>query len=207
MIADTDTDTDTDEAAASSSDADYDSELGATVENTAGTATRPRRRLRRLSPPSQALVAGVVLIAVLSAIGGWLGWRDYQHRGAEEVRAQLLQGGRQGALNLTTIDWQRIDNDTQRILASSSGTFYDEFAQRVKPFTEVVKQAQSKSEGTITAASLQSASGNEARVLVAVNVKISNAGVAEDSPRVWRMRISVQKVGADVKMSNVEFVA
>jgi Mce-associated membrane protein len=206
--AETDADTAAHEVADTSSDADYDNEAGATaeIESSSGSATRPQHRLRRLSPRTQALVTGVVLIAVLSAIAGRLGWQNYQSHGAEQVRAQLLQGGRQGALNLTTIDWQRVDNDTKRILASSTGTFRDEFAQRLKPFTDVVRQAQSKSEGTITAASLESSSGDEARVLVALNVRISNAGTAEDTPRVWRMRISVQKTGGAVKMSHVEFV-
>lgn len=209
MTGDTETDSDTaaDQVADTSGDADYDDEAGATAEvESSGGATRPHHRLRRLSPPTQAVVIGVVVIAVLSAIAGRLGWQDYQSHGAEQVRAQLLQGARQGALNLTAIDWQRVDHDTERILASSTGTFRDEFTQRLKPFTEVVKQAQSKSEGTITAASLESSSGDEARALVALNVKISNAGTTEDTPRVWRMRISVQKVGSDVKMTNVEFV-
>ena len=210
MTVDTETDADTAarEVADTSSDADYDSEAGATaeIESSSGSAPRPHHRLRRMSPPTQALAIGVVLIAVLSAIACWLGWQNYQSHSAEQVRAQLLQGARQGALNLTTIDWQRVDNDTERILASSTGTFRDEFAQRLKPFADVVKQAQSKSEGSIAASSLESSSGDEARVLIALNVRISDAGTAEDTPRVWRMRISVQKVGSDVKMTNVEFV-
>jgi len=42
--------------------------------------------------------------------------------------------------------------------------------------------------------------------LVAVTVKTSNAGAPEQAPRAWRMRISVQKVGDEAKVSNVEFV-
>jgi Mce-associated membrane protein len=70
----------------------------------------------------------------------------------------------------------------------------------------VVKQAQSKSVGTVTAAGLESASADQAEVLVAVSVKTSNAGAADNQPRAWRMRISVQKIGDQAKVSNVEFV-
>jgi Mce-associated membrane protein len=42
--------------------------------------------------------------------------------------------------------------------------------------------------------------------LVAVTVKTSNAGAPDQQPRSWRMRISVQKVGDEAKVSNVEFV-
>jgi Mce-associated membrane protein len=46
----------------------------------------------------------------------------------------------------------------------------------------------------------------QARVLVAVSVKTSNAGAPEQKPPAWRMRMTVQKVGEDAKVSNVEFV-
>ncbi|EUA58499.1 hypothetical protein I550_1642 [Mycobacterium intracellulare 1956] len=118
----------------------------------------------------------------------------------------MVRIGRQGALNLTTIDWQHADADVQRILDSATGTFYDDFSHRSKPFIDVVKKAQSKSVGTITEAGLESQSGNEAQVLVAVSVKTSNLGAAEQDPRHWRMRVIVQKVGNDMKVSNVAFV-
>ena len=50
-------------------------------------------------------------------------------------------------------------------------------------------------------------SDNEAQVLVAVTVKTSNAGAAEQEPRAWRMKITVQKVGDEAKVANVRFVA
>ena len=120
----------------------------------------------------------------------------------------FLQVGRQGALNLTTIDHQQADADVQRILDSATGTFDDDFQRRAQPFIDVVRQAQSKSVGTISEAGLESESesGDEAQVLVAVTVKTSNAGAPEQEPRAWRMRISVQKVGDEAKVANVEFV-
>ena len=136
----------------------------------------------------------------------WLGFRTYQSHQADEQQKLFLQVGRQGALNLTTIDFQHADADVQRILDSATGTFYDDFDKRSKPFIEVVKQAQSKSVGSIAEAGLESESDNGAQVLVAVTVKTSNAGAPEQAPRAWRMRISVQKVGDEAKVSNVEFV-
>jgi Mce-associated membrane protein len=145
-------------------------------------------------------------VVALAALTGWLGFRTYQSHQAEEQRNLFLQVGRQGALNLTTIDFQQADQDVQRILDSATGTFYDDFQKRAQPFVEVVKQAQSKSVGTIAEAGLESESADGAQVLVAVTVKTSNAGAPDQAPRAWRMRISVQKVGDEAKVSNVEFV-
>jgi Mce-associated membrane protein len=178
-------------------DADYDE--GAPDEEAA--PAKPR-----MSHLQLATIIGLVLVVALAGLTGWLGFRTYQSHKADEERNLFLQVGRQGALNLTTIDWQQADANVQRILDSATGTFYDDFEKRSKPFVEVVKQAQSKSVGTIAEAGLESESDNAAQVLVAVTVKTSNAGAPEQSPRAWRMRISVQKVGDEAKVSNVEFV-
>jgi Mce-associated membrane protein len=116
------------------------------------------------------------------------------------------QVARQAALNLTTIDYQHADADVQRILDSATGQFFDDFSKRSQPFVDVVKQAQSKSVGTVTEAGLESEDHDGARVIVAVAVNTSNAGAPQQQPRAWRMRLTVQSVGGDAKVSNVGFV-
>lgn len=148
----------------------------------------------------------VTIVLALAGLNGWLGFQTYESHKADEQRLLFLQVGRQGALNLTTIDYKHAEADIQRILDSATGTFYDDFDKRSKPFVEVVKQAQATSVGTITEAGLESETGNEAQVLVAVSVHTTNAGAAEQTPRAWRMRISVTKVGNQAKVSNVVFV-
>jgi len=155
----------------------------------------------------QALISGTIVALLLTALVGWLGFAAYQSHRAQQHRALFIQAGRQGALNLTTIDWQHADGDVQRILDSATGTFYDEFSKRRQPFIEVVKKAQSKSVGTITEAGLESESGDEAQLMVAVSVKTAGPGAAEQPPGAWRIRISLMKVGNEVKISNVGFVS
>jgi len=187
--------------------ADYDEEASdeeASDEEASDERAAPAKP--RMSHLRLATIVGLVLVVALAGLTGWLGFRTYQSHQADEQRRLFLQVGRQGALNLTTIDWQQADANVQRILDSATGTFYDDFQKRAQPFVEVVKQAQSKSVGTIAEAGLESESDNGAQVLVAVTVKTSNAGAPDQAPRAWRMRISVQKVGDEAKVSNVEFV-
>jgi len=173
-------------------------------EETADVVATPAKP--RMSHVKLATIVGLVAVVVLAGLTGWLGFRAYKSHQADEQRKLFLEVGRQGALNLTTIDWQEADADVQRILDAATGTFYDDFQKRAQPFVEVVKQAQSKSVGTIAEAGLESESNDGAQVLVAVTVKTSNAGAPEQAPRAWRMRIFVQKVGDDAKVSNVVFV-
>jgi Mce-associated membrane protein len=168
----------------------------------AGAAADKRPR----SGARLALAFGSVVMLALAALAGWLGYRGYHAHQAMQQRELFLQVARQGALNLTMISYTEVDVDVQRILDSATGTFYDDFQRRSQPFIDVVKQAQSKSVGTVTAAGLESVDGDRAQALVAVHVTTSNVGAAEQPPRAWRMRIDVQKVGNGAKVSNVEFV-
>jgi Mce-associated membrane protein len=160
----------------------------------------------RISHVRLASIVGLVVVLALGGLVGWLGFRAYQSHQLDAQRKVFLQVGRQGALNLTTIDYQHVDEDVKRILDSATGTFYDDFQQRAQPFTDVVKQVKSKSVGSVTEAGLESESENEAQVLVAVAVNTTVEGQPNQQPRAWRMRILVQKVGEDTKVSNVEFV-
>lgn len=184
-----------------------DAEAGAPAE--AANADEAEESAPARTPMSHvkiALIAGLVAVVALAGLTGWLGFQAYQAQQTQDLRSLYLQVGRQGALNLTTIGYENAEADVQRILDSATGTFYDDFQRRAEPFVEVVKQAQSTSEGTIAEAGLESFSDDEAQVLVAVTVRTSNAGAPDQAPRAWRMRISVEKVGDEAKVSNVEFV-
>ena len=154
----------------------------------------------------RATLFGLGMVVVLAGLVGWLGFRVYQSHQAQAQRSQFLQVARQGALNLTTIDWQHAEADVHRILDGATGEFYDDFAKRSQPFIEVLKQTQAKTVGTITEAGLESETTDSAQAMVAVSVQTSNAGEPEQVPRAWRMRINVQKVGDQVKVSDVGFV-
>lgn len=149
---------------------------------------------------------GLVAVLALTALVGWMGWRYHHVHQDQGDGDHFLQAARQGALNLTTIDWRHAEDDVRRIMAGATGDFYDDFAKRSQPFLDVVKQAQSVSVGTVTAAGLESHSSQEAQALVAVSVNTSNTAGANQAPRAWRMRIAVHKVDGQFKVSRVEFV-
>ena len=90
----------------------------------------------RMSHVRLATIAGLVLVLALGGLTGWLGFRAYESHQADEQRKLFLQVGRQGALNLTSIDFQQADADVQRILDSATGTFYDDFQERAQPFVD-----------------------------------------------------------------------
>ena len=160
-----------------------------------------------LSNIPKPIAVGVAIILALVGLAGWLGYRVHQDHQVQAQRNLYVQVARQTAINLTTINYAEVDADIKRVLDSATGGFHDEFQNRSQPFVEVVKKVQSKSEGTIAEAGLLSYTKDQAQVLVAVSVKTSMAAApADQEPRRWRMRLTVDKTGDSAKVSNVEFV-
>lgn len=186
-------------------DADLEDDVSgiAAAEPDSAPKTRMKKRKPAVCP---ATLFGLVVTLALTIVLCWLGFRAYQSQQAQNQRSQLLHVARQGALNLTTIDWRHADADVRRILDSATGEFYNDFSKRSQPFIEVLQQAKATTVGTVTEAGLESQTADTAQALVAVSVQTTNAGEADPVPRVWRMRITVQKVGDQVKISNVGFV-
>jgi Mce-associated membrane protein len=176
------------------------------AEVSAQLGTKNRVRVWFSSIPGPIAV-GVAIILALVGLAGWLGYRVHQDHQVQAQRNLYVQVARQTAINLTTINYTEVDADIKRILDSATGAFHDEFRDRSQPFVEVVKKVQSKSEGTIAEAGLLSYTKDQAQVLVAVAVKTSMAAApADQEPRRWRMRLTVDKIGDSAKVSKVEFV-
>jgi Mce-associated membrane protein len=174
------------------------------VSDADGDVALPPKKL--ISAPWRAMLLGLAVVVALAGLVGWFGLRVNHSHQAQAQRNLFLQVARQGALNLTTIDWQHADADVHRILDGATGEFYNDFAKRSQPFIEVLKQAKAKTVGTITEAGLESETNDSGRALVILSVQTSNNGEAEQVPKEWRMRIDVQKIGDQVKVSNVGFV-
>lgn len=167
---------------------------------------RGRGSLSSLAPVRMGLVLGLAFVVALAGLCGWLGYRAQQARADDQLWALMIQVARQGAVNLTTIDYEHAESDVQRILDSATGQFHDDFQARSAPFIDVVKKAKSKSVGTVTEAGVESIDGQMGKVLVSVTVNTVSDGNAEPQPRYWRMRVTVDGERQGAKVSNVEFV-
>ena len=177
------------------SDADQVGHAPAGVERLSGPSVPWRQR--------RGMIAG---LAVLVTLTGFFGWRDLQVRTGAQLRESMVQAGRDGILALTTIDYQRVDDDVQRILDTSTGTFRDDFAQRADSFKDAARTAQSRSVGTVVEAGFESLDGELGRVLVAAVVMTSNRGEPERQAKGWRTRVSVIRDGDAFKVAAVEFI-
>ena len=153
-----------------------------------------------------ALVIGLVAGVLLAGLVGWLGFRAYEAHSLEVQRDLFVQAARQDAADLLTVDYQHADADAQRILDSATGKFYDSFSRRKQSYIDSAQRMRSKLVATATDAGLESRSGDQGKVLVAVTVKSSDPSQVQHEPQFWRIRVTVKKMGDVAKVSDVVFV-
>lgn len=169
--------------------------------------TQPARGRLRAPKVSLALsIAAVVAIVGLLGASGWMAWQ-HQHVVKERQRAAaFIATARQGVINLTSLDFNKAKEDVQRVLDIATGEFKDDFQKRAEDFAAVVKDSKAVTEGSVTAAAVESMNNDSAVVLVLDNERVTNIAGAKDQPRTFRFRVSVVHDGDDLKVSKVEFV-
>jgi Mce-associated membrane protein len=93
------------------------------------------------------------------------------------------------------------------VIDGSTGQFKDEFQQRANDFISMVTQSKAVTEGTVHAAALESLNDDSAVVLVSATSQVTNSPPGKDvPPLMWRLRVTVAQVGAQYKLSKVEYV-
>lgn len=178
----------------------------ASVSGTGVSVTRDRWRLVLVGTPGRATItAGLLVCVMLMGLVASLSYQAYRTHQTQDQRQRFLEVGRQGAVDLTSIDYRHAPEDVARILNTSSGEIHQNFEQRAQPFIKVVQQVKAATKATISEAGLETVEENEAQVLVALRVErwINDA---PQEPNYFRMRINVKLVDGSMKMTNVEFV-
>ncbi|NKY33707.1 hypothetical protein HGA13_11550 [Nocardia speluncae] len=163
------------------------------------TVRRPSGRMA-----ARVLVAVIVLVSLVA--GGYSMWNHQQIAAGQAREDEFLNAAREGVIALTTLDSGRATDDVKRVLDHSTGAFRTDFQTRSEDFTKVVEQSEVATQGEITAAAVESMTDESAVVLVSAVSRVTNTAGAEQEPRVWRLSVTVTRVGPESKMSKVEFV-
>ncbi|MFF7943332.1 hypothetical protein ACFZC5_26770 [Nocardia gamkensis] len=161
------------------------------------------RRLRSRS----AMVAAALVVIVLALAGSGYSIRHHHDITENDRRAaEFTAAARQGVVALTTLDFKRANEDVQRVLDNSTGSFRGDFQARATDFTTVIQQSQVATEGKVNATAIESMTKDSAVVLVAATSQVTNSAGARQEPRAWRLSVTVTRDGDQLKMSKVEFV-
>jgi Mce-associated membrane protein len=186
-----------------------DSEDGGEVAVEAPEETPARKRRLRLPRPSWKRVAVAVAIlctCALLAASGYMIWNHRQAVQEQQMSAEYAAAGRQSVVTLMSLDYNRAQEDVQRIIDNSIGQFKDDFQNQAEEFVKVAQESKVVTEVTVNATAVESMNPDSAVVLVAASSRVTNSAGAKQEPRTWRLSVSLQRDGGQIKMSKVEFV-
>jgi len=162
---------------------------------------------RRSLLPFVATGFAAVAIAALLTATGYMLW---QHRGIAEHRRQVAEytaTARQDVVNLMSMDYTNAKDSVQRVLDGSTGKFRANFADTADEFSKALTDEKITTKASINDAALESMTRDSAVVLVSATSQREGPGAPKDqqTPRVWRVVVTLERDGDQMKMSGVEF--
>ena len=157
----------------------------------------------------ETLLIGLLALAAVAAVVAVVLLADRLGDLPEEEarRQEILQTARQQGVNITTLDYQTVDEDLQRVLALSTGTFRKEFRAGTKDLTDLVVKNKAVSTGEVLEAGIVTADSDSARVLVVADSTVSNGSSAQPQVRHYRMQLDMVRRGERWLTSTLTFVS
>lgn len=163
------------------------------------------------APVARRLWIAVTLCIVVACVAlGFLGYMvhyDTRAKSTAHRDSEFVDAARRGVEALLSIDYTRAEDDVQRVLGTTTGSFREEFSDNAADFITAATESKSVSTAEVTGAALENRTDDAATVLVAANSKVTNANGAQQEPRAWRMVVTVVPDGDQLKVSKVEFLS
>jgi len=160
---------------------------------------RSRRVLRRVFA-----AAAVLVFAAAVGLAGFFGWQLKQQSDTTAAGRAALDVARTYAVTLTSVDYQKIDENTAQVLDGATGEFKDMYSESVAQLRQLLIDNKAVSHGVVVDAAIKSASKSTVEMLVFVDQSISNA--VNPDPRIDRSRVAItmQKVDGRWLASKVD---
>lgn len=147
-------------------------------------------RLRANARP-RLLLPLVLAVAVLVA-GGYLVVQLWEQEALNSDRMEALNAARTYAKDLSTYNYTNLNGNFAAVTANSHGQFAQQYKQVSASLTELIKQNQAVSDGSVLSAGIVDADANHAVVALFVDQKITNTN--NPQPRIDRNRMQMTLV-------------
>ena len=166
-------------------------------------------------PPGGLLRTVTVAVTTLLTAGllGATGYMVWQHQKAAELRrsaAEFTAAARQDVINLMSMDYTRAQESVQRVLDNSTGKFRANFDETADEFVKALQDEKIVTTATVNDAAVELDSMTDESAVVMVSATSRREGrqapKEQQQPQVWRVLLTLERDGDQIKMSDVEFV-
>ncbi len=148
-----------------------------------------------------------LLLAVVLAAGGAVLWYVRDEADHEQRNSAITVSAREVVKTMLTMDPDNVDGSVDKVLASATGGWRQEFAEFSEQFGKVVQEQQVRAEVTITGSAIQRADDDSARVLVSANSVIKNQETPDGYAGAYRVLLNLESQGDEWLVSDLQFVA
>ena len=158
---------------------------------------------------STAAVAVTTLVtAGLLAATGYMLWQHHKTTQQRHSAAEFVAAARQDVVNLMSMDYNTSQESVQRVLDGSTGKFKANFDETADEFAKALRDEKIITSATVNDAAMDSMTGDSAVVLVSATSRREGkqAPKEQQQPQVWRVVLTLERDGDQIKMSGVEFV-
>lgn len=158
---------------------------------------------------STAAVAVTTLVtAGLLAATGYMLWEHHKTAQQRHSAAEFVAAARQDVVNLMSMDYNKSQESVQRVLDGSTGKFRANFDETADEFAKALRDEKIITSATVNDAAVDSMTGDSAVVLVSATSRREGkqAPKEQQQPQVWRVILTLEREGDQIKMSGVEFV-
>ena len=191
------------------------SDIAATPAPPMPPAPPPLPALPSPPPPGGLLRTVTVAVTTLLTAGllGATGYMVWQHQKAADLRrsaAEFTAAARQDVINLMSMDYTRAQESVQRVLDNSTGKFRANFDETADEFVKALQDEKIVTTATINDAAVELDSMTDESAVVMVSATSRREGrqapKEQQQPQVWRVLLTLERDGDQIKMSDVEFV-
>jgi len=193
--------------AADAADEPHTEQLAGTAGSDAAAAP-PAARRTAVPARLVAMALAALLTTALLAATGFMLWQHQLAARQHHRAAEYAAAARQGVVNLMSIDYATAQDSVQRVLDSSTGRFRSNFAETADDFVKALKDEKIVTKATVNEAAVESMTDDSAVVMVSATSRRDGPQAPKDQqqPRLWRVVLTLQRDGDQIKMSGVEFV-
>jgi len=158
---------------------------------------------------STAAVAVTTLVtAGLLAATGYMLWQHHKTAQQRHSAAEFVAAARQDVVNLMSMDYNKSQESVQRVLDGSTGKFRANFDETADEFAKALRDEKIITSASVNDAAIDSMTGDSAVVLISATSRREGKQAPKDQqqPQVWRVVLTLEREGDQIKMSGVDFV-
>ncbi|SDI07934.1 Mce-associated membrane protein [Actinokineospora alba] len=163
--------------------------------DTTESTVEPEESIEDTRRPRALTIVLALVIVVLLALSGFLGWKFLERRQADSARAAAVDAGTRYATDLASYDFTNLAGNFTTVTANSTEKFAQQYKQVSDNLTQLIVQMKATSKGSVTQLGVVESDADSAVLILFLDQAITNTNSPQPRVDRNRMRLSLVQSG------------